>query len=340
MPDAVYFESNNVAQFDISASTVVGTTTANTFDSSVVDSSIQIPAAVDGDGTTYYAGMPIVVGGPSLTTLVYGHFETYNTGTASPALGLANTFFLRIRNSSGQVIFRVRPTTGSSTAAMQCEYWNGSTFTAVGGTFGINFIGRQTWDFSFLPGASGTFQLKLNGSTSPVISVSGFNAAVNNTAVVDIGNCVTATGYISQCVLANFDLRGSKLAVPRINGNGFYTDGTGTYTDINTVVQNQTTGIGLTVVGNRKTFTKPSVVTTGMVIHNVSMNILTAVSGGTVTNVRSIVRRASSDYSNANYSTPARGLEQRQLPVYTDPSTGVAWTLVNFNASELGVQAQ
>lgn len=332
MADTVYFKSNNVAMFNISSSTVVGTTTAGTFDSAVVDSSILIPAAAA--QLFYYAGMPIANGGPSLTTKLYGHFETNTssivyTGTAWP--------FIQVINVSGIVVFRVMMTNNGT---YQCSYWNGSSYINIGAAFSISSTGQIIFDFDFTPGTSGAFNLRLNNASIPVVSVSAFNAAVDNTAEIRVGNGSNATMYISQGVLANFDLRGAKLNVPRISGNGFYTDGTGTYTDINTVVQNQGTGIGLTAVSQRKTFTKPSLTLTGMVIHSVSVNFLGAVSGGVVNNARVITRRASTDSTGATYATPARGLEQRILPMYVDPSTSLSWTVANFNNTELGVQAQ
>lgn len=338
MPDTVYFCSNHQSQFDRSASTVVGVTTGGTFDSAVVDSSVVLPATAINNAPVFFAGMPLVNGGPSLTTKVYGHFQFYTTTVDSGTNNLFS-FFIRVRNASGQVVFRI-DSDSSVDSTFRCQYWDGGTFINVGSTFALSSIGLNTYDFEFTPGALGSFVLRLNGGIVPIVSVSGFAAAVDNFAVVDVANYTTDPANISQGCLANFDLRGAKVVSNRPAANGFYTDGTGTFSDVNTVATNDTTGIGLTAVAQKKTFTKAAFSTTGMVIKSAFVNILGAVSGGVVTNVRPITRRAGSDYTAANFPTPAAGLEQRQATLTVDPSTGIAWTVANYNAAEIGVEAR
>ncbi len=338
---AYYFASNNEAMFDKSSSLVVGTTLAGTFDAGVVDSSILLPAATTSTQFTAFVGAPLIVGGPSVTTRIFGHFELNAlTNSLINAISNPTAFFIRFRNSVGQVVFRIHVTGGSPTF-LQCQFWNGTTFTDVGATFTLPLLGLNEYDFDFTPGAFGSFNLRINKATVPIVSVSSFNAAVNNVAIVDVGNPTDANAYISQVILANRDLRGAKVASQRPTGNGFHTDGTGTFSDVNTVVKNDLTGIGMTATGQRKSFTHNPLSTTGMVIDSVFINALTGVTGGTVNNLRGIVRRASVTTPTANFSpAPEAGLEQRSLILSIDPSTSLPWTLANYNNSEIGLEAR
>ena len=341
---AYYFAGNMQAMWDRSSSLVVGTTLAGTFDSGVVAASVSLPALVSAsDAQSPYVGMPLVVGGPSVTTKVYGHFEFYNVGNTYSGFNSSNSFFLRVRNSSGQVVFKVASgdVSISGANAFQCFYWSGSAFVEVGPEFYINFTGLNTFDFEFLPGSSGTFELRINGGGVPLVSVSGMNAAVNNTAVVDIGNELTTASYVSQGCLADFDLRGAKIVAQRPTGNGFHVDGTGSFSDVDDIVTVDTTGIGLPAVGNQKSFLHDNLITSGMVIDAVFINSTTAVSGGVVNNLRGIVRRAGTTVATAVVSpSPELGIEQRSVVATVDPTTGLAWTVANFNASEIGVEAR
>jgi hypothetical protein len=338
MPE--YFMSNNVAQFDLSNSSVVGSTLAGTFDPNVVDSSILLPAAIS-NSQCFYAGAPILVGGPSLTTKVFGRFDFWASTNAAQSIN-AEHFFLRIRNNIGQVVFRLdqRSTGGGAQADVVAQFWNGSTFVDIGPQVSLPLLGLNTWNFEFLPGALGSFVLYVNGATVPLLSVSGFNAAVNNCAVVDIANPTSANAHISQVALSDVDLRGAKIYSRRPSANGFYTAGTGTFTDVNTILKNDLTGIGLPVAGNRKTFLLPTVTAPGRVIRNVHVNNLCAGAGATP-NARIVTRRVSTDSVSGNISpAPGVGLSARQTALPVDLSTGLAWTLANFNATEFGVEGR
>lgn len=337
---AYYFAGNMQAMWDRSSSLVVGTTLAGTFDPAVVGSSVLIPANGGTVSTTAWAAMPVVTGGPSLTSKVYGHFEWHGTSSATGS-GSAGYQFLRIKNASGQVVFQLLTTTGSDFASVQCQYWNGSAFVAVGPTFSLNLAATSTYDFEFLPGSSGTFVLRLNGGTLPLVSVSGMNAAVDNFAGAQIMNPTNASAYVSQGCLADFDLRGAKVVAQRPTGNGFHVDGTGSFSDVDDIVTVDTTGIGLPAVGNQKSFLHDNLITSGMVIDAVFINSTTAVSGGVVNNLRGIVRRAGTTVATASVSpSPELGIEQRSVVATVDPTTGLAWTVANFNASEIGVEAR
>ncbi len=337
---AEYFMSNNAAQFDLSSSSVVGTTLAGTFEAGVVDASILLPAAVSA-GPIFYAGAPILVNGPSRTDKVYGRFD-FNATTNSAQPVNTQHFFLRIRNNVGQVVFQLDQVDDGAGAFVdaQAQFWNGSALVNVGPVVSLPVIGLNTWTFEFLPGALGSFVLYLNGGTVPVLSVNNFNIATDNCAIVDIANPTSAIAYISQVILSDTDLRGSKLYAVRPNGNGFYTAGTGSFTDVNGVVKDDLTGIGLPVAGNRKTFTLPDITATGRVIRNVHVNNLCAGAGATP-NARIVTRRLATDATTGNISpAPSVGLTARQTPMPLDLSTGLAWTVANFNDTEFGVEGR
>lgn len=336
---AYYFASNHVSMFDRSSALVDGVTTANTFDPNVTDSSISLPVAPIAANVIFYVGAPILLGGvTSLTSRVYGHFNTYTTATARPGANGA-LFFLRIRNSVGTVVFQIVPVAGASD--WKCQYWNGSTFIDVGSPFQITSTGLNTWDFEFLPGSTGVFRLSLNNSSIPLVSVSNFSAAVNNFAIVDVGNPYQTLTYVSEVCLADFDTRGVKVASYRPTGNGFHTDGTGTFSDVNSVTRTDTTGIGLPASGNRKTFTKNNLIASGMVIDTAIINAATAVTGGVVTNARGLIRRAGTTVTTGNIApAPGFGLTPRSVELSVDPTTGSRWLLADFNNSEFGLEAR
>ena len=240
-------------------------------------------------------------------------------------------------NSSGTAVARLRCPTNNQ-YDIRLEYWNGSAWVTTAGLDAVG-SGVNEYVIHLECGVSGTFEWWYG--TVLQESIFGLNSAVDNVRRVRIG-CPSQSGSqsFSEFACADFDLRGMlvRSAVP--NANGTYTDGTGSFSDVDDIPLNSSTGKVFSAVGNKATFTKASIsFPPGYQIEAVAVNGNSRVSGGSVTQGRNILRIGSTDYNSVDIPLTAAFLPSRSI-WENSPATSVKFTPTEFNGMEFGVEAR
>jgi hypothetical protein len=230
--------------------------------------------------------------------------------------------------------------TGSA-SSFYMRYWNGASYTQAGSVFTLSSAAKSTFVFRLVHGVSGTFDLWVNGTLS--VTVSGLNAAVNNTAFMRLHSAfispvAAAFTYFSQAALADFDLRAYVFPEDVLSAFGTYNAGTGTIAgqsdiDLNTVYTLAANGDKMT--GTTAARTLPS----GGFIRAVQVTGLERVNSP-IANSKKMLRIGGTDYFSSNVvPAPTGGQEPRAAYWDTDPSTAAAWGITNYNSAEKGHQA-
>lgn len=316
---ARHFAGATLAAFFRSAANIVEDTTSGYFDSAYVSNCIKV---------TY--GNTLTTANFSATGTVWFAFEHRCNGVDNPGYAIVTLF------NGATNVFRLYH--GWLTGTVQPQYWNGSAWTDTGTAFAYsNNVLRRI-----------VVKVTLN---------SGFEAYVGNTLIASgsswTGGQTTVTKgqfacggggfggetFISQVMVADYDIRSSHYLCKLPNANGAYTDGGGTYTDINETVLDEGTAINLPAVGNKKSFTKAAITLSGgMAISGMVINARGMVSGGTVTDGKLGVKSGGSYTAGAGRSFNG-AFEPRYYIAEVDPATGVAFTASGFNSAEPAVEA-
>jgi hypothetical protein len=321
MPNRL-FAGNSLAAFDRSGITVVEATTAGKFDNTYCASSIFIPAG------QYIDTYPF---------LDAASVTTFYISLTSYGIAGSDRTWLEFFNSTGTLVYRVT----MGTTQVSCAYWNGSSMVSMGNvaTTVFNSSALRRVMVKIVCGASGSFEL-FNGGAS-VASSSGGHASANNIAKARVYSIQGLNGdtWSSEIMGADYDIRNARFMHRLANANGADTDGTGTYTDINETVLDDTTAIALTAVGHKKTFTKTAItVPAGMKIDSMWVNARGRISGAVVADGQLLVRSGGADYASASKAFGA-GYSARGHYVANDPATGVPFTETGFNNAEFGAKA-
>jgi hypothetical protein len=323
-----YFAFNTLAFGRRNTGTVVdGDTTAGRFDSSYVADCIKVPTESD----YVEAAQPFIDGSTSLTGTFWLRFDTYLASYNGNAVD--HVVFTMLNGTANA--YRLKVNSGN----MQVQYWNsgtsawvnwGSSFSQWSATALVTVVFKLVVNSSFELYVGGSLQA--NSSTVPTNGAS----AVTTTRFTT----VNANSFFSQIMGGDYDLRDSHLYSKLANGNGNYTAGTGTYTDINEAVLDDTTAISLPSIGNSKTFTKAAIaaIPSGYSIAGMVVNGRGRVGGGTITDGKFRVRSSSTDSDSAGKSYNG-GYEGRGHFFATDPATATTWTKTGFDNAEFGAVA-
>jgi hypothetical protein len=337
---AIYFASNRLGQFGASSSAITEVLTSGRYDSGVVQSAMQIPAASSVSGSlSDYISAPVGIDATSVTT-IYTTNDFYLSATDA---GRVHNLVSWV-NTVGQVVAYIDTSTGNS---CRFYYYNGSTFTAAGPTFAILGSGLYTLNTRLTCGAAGSVDIWLGawGAQTLVCSVpasAGLNAAVNNIAAMRFHNPCGAAGQISGVALADFDLRARRVASDTATGNGVFTDGTGTYTDVNAFPRDLTTSRVVSLSGNKFSMTKAARTLPGnMQIDYVLINSACRAQGGVVTNARPGLSIGGVWYPFNNVNpVPNGGYENRASYKETNPVTSARFSTSEYNSAQFGLEAR
>lgn len=321
--------------------TTVGSPTR--FDASYVGGAIGVGRAIGGSGggvvDTAYLQVPIGLDASSVTGTLWGHFECLlNTGNTTIGTANTNRWFSFV-NTSGVTIAELVSATGANNSQFYFRYWNGSAFVQAGATVTLSSTARIQVDFRLVHGSGGSFDLWINNAL--VISVSGLNAAVNNTAFVRLQDgFFNSTGftYYSQVALSDFDMRAYKFSSDILTGFGTYNEGTGTIGTMSDM--GLSTAYILPANGNRVTGTIAArTLSAGQAIQSVQIGMVARVASP-IANAQGLLRIASNDYASANIS-PAFSAGFGPGGAYwdLDPNSSAAWAIGSFNAAQFGAKA-
>jgi hypothetical protein len=308
------------------------------FNSAIVAGAMGVsPLSNQGASDVSFLQIPLSMDAASTTGTLWGHFECLVANAANGTVANISRFLSWV-NTSGVTIAEV-VATASNANTFYFRYWNGSAFVQSGATFTLTATARISFDFRLAHGASGTFDLWVNGAL--VITVSGMNAAVNNTTFVRLHSGLMSTTlytYYSQVALADFDLRSYVFSSDVLAAFATYNEGTG-------VVGGQsdmdlTTVYTLPANGNRVTGTIAArTLPGGSAIRSVQVTGLARVNSP-IANMQGLLRLSSTDYASANVTpAPNGGFEFRAAYWDNNPNTAAAWAVADFNAGQFGFKA-
>lgn len=320
---ARYFAGNSLAAFYRNAPGTIEITTAGRFNSAFVPNAIALPV---GNAGAFIRSWPF---------LANGQFVWYRFDFINAAGGIQSGDGARLMNGTTPV-FRFAQT---GNGIYQCQYWNTTTnaWVNTGSTISLplsvlyTIVVKIEFGVGFVAYSSGTEVASGSGWTSGSMQATLFEAypfATNG----------TGTNY-SQIMVADYDLRDSHAMAASLNGNSAVnTAGTGSYTDVNEVLLDESTAVILAAAG-KKGFTKSAItLPSGLGIGAFVISARGRVSGGAVSDGKLGVRSG-----GANYSSSGRGYnggyEPRGHILEADPATSGAWGETSFNNAEPYVEA-
>lgn len=313
-----------------SSPATVEDTTAGRFDGTFLDRAIKLTARGD------YIDTAPFVDAASATTIC-AKFDLYYDGDGT----ILSSPLFSLFNSSGVEVVRIDALTTGTPGTMRVKYWDGAALQTLGSASAPtapDALHRiQIKIVCGVGGSIGIWQGTTKIFTDPG---TGLNAAVTNIArarVLHWGN--GSSMWVSMGQGADYDVRDARFAAGTVNGNGNYTAGTGSSTDVDDTVLDDSDAIVLPASGNKKTFTKPSITLPGGYgIANAWVNARARVSGGVVTNGKVTFRSGSTDASTATVG-PNGGYEPRAGYTATDPATSAVFTQSGYNSLEIGLEA-
>jgi hypothetical protein len=182
------------------------------------------------------------------------------------------------------------------------------------------------------------FELYLNGLL--ITEGSGFSSDFSSANALRLFSVVGATRY-SQVIVATEDTRDCRLIARQPLAAGHWNDGTGSVSDVNSLVPNDATAINLPAVGDRRTFTKSTInLPAGTIPIDVSVSGRMRANGGVVGDGAALLRISATDYETAPGGVP-QTYQPLSLPSWTvNPMTGVPFTAAELNALEFGLRAK
>jgi hypothetical protein len=315
---------------DIVYQTTVGSPVR--YDAAVVSGCVQLPNTSN-DGTAY-CQVPIVGPRTSITnTPLFSNHRYLNGGVTG---NTAVTRLMEWVRPSGQVVARLM-NANTFSSSYKFQIFNGSTFIDAGPAFSIGSGSLSRINTKLIPGVGGELTAWLNGAQM-TSTIGGLNANFDEIGFVRFYNPSSAVGYISEYGLANEDLRSYSFGSDAITGAGFYNDGTGAATD--TGDDSLNTFKGLPANGNKYTGTTAARTLPGnTAIESVMLSSVMR-TASPIGNAKALLRIGGADSTSASISpVPSAGFEHRMPYFDTNPATGLAWTIADYNAAEKGNEA-
>lgn len=308
------------AFFRTSEVNVQSVTTAGRFNSAFVDSAVQVV------GQDFIETPPTWYNGVTSVTTFGCRVDLY-----APT-NIAQRPFFELINASGRTVVQI--TGGPTFGTFKAQAWNGSAYIDFGNVFSTSADSLFTLAVAVNPGTTGALIVYLGGTP---VAVGARPVAVDNVAKVRIRTTQNDTIWVSQLMCADYDVRDARALSQLANGTSLVnTGGTGLFTDVNEVPRNDSTSILMASVGLKRTLLKPAItVPTGLVIKSICSNMMSRVSGGTVTNQYGLLRTAGADVRSPNLLAPNNGYEPRGWSY----ETGANISSATYNAAEFGFES-
>lgn len=315
---ARYFAGNGLAAFTRSSLQITErTATALYCDTTLVNRSINFSTAGRAE---FIESCPFTA---TATGTVWFHWEQYQAG----ATGVADPAFYVFNGTTN--VFKLQQTVNS----YQASYWNGSAWVATGTGFTIpSALARVDIRIDLNSG----FEAFVNGLSL----MTGTGWTGGQTAITKFQITAANSPDVSQVMVADYDLRDSRLACPTLNGNSATNTGaaSGVYTDVNELGVDDGTAINITASGNKAGQTKASItLPMGYVIAAVGVSARGR-AAGSITDGKLGIRSGGTNYSSTGRSYPT-AYSPRQHIVTNDPATGSLFTAAGFNSAEIYLEA-
>lgn len=244
---------------------------------------------------------------------------------------------LTLYNSSGTAVFRAR---ASSAGNLIFEYWNGSSWTAIGSNWTFSGTTSYTCDLKVVCGGSGSFEFYAGGTL--ITSGSASMTSVDNIQKFMFGT-VAATNQgtrLSEIMCATTSTVGCRLESETATSNGTDTDGTGSYTDIDEGTLNDSDFKNLPSSGNKANFKSPARTQGGSGTAK-AVTVTARMSTDSSQSIKFYLLIGGTRYYSSSIALTA-SLTAYLYSWETNPSTGSAWVLSDAQAASLewGVEVQ
>lgn len=322
MPDERYFSMCEMGDGIVTSTVnITASTTAGTFDATRQRGSIRVTANVD------FLETPPFVDAAAPTTI-------YTVAQIYPVAMTLNGIQFDAVNSTGTVIFRLRYT-GSPN--LQAEFWNGSSFTALGAPFAVVTGSLSKIAIKLVCGAAGSCVIHVGGVE--VVSAAITSASCNNVAKCRFRSTSnTSNTHWSEMAGANFDLRDLIIRNGVPTGNSATnTAWTGDYLAIDEAGQDDTDLISSATADQRESYTKAAyTIPTGLVVDSLWVSGRGRVNGAGPTDAKYMLRSSAANY-DSTLLVLGVAFESRQRYWTVDPATSVKFTQAGYNAVEFGV---
>ena len=260
-----------------------------------------------------------------------------NTGGVANNRGIV-TFF----NSANVGVLRLL---SLSTPAFRLEYWNGSAWTAIGADFTTTLgVNGRTWDIKCLvDNTVGDFAIWIDGTlTRQLTGDTDFFSGSAVDYVTINGWGATNARFVSECIIADGDTRGMRLATLVPNGAGATTDFTGTFADVDEVTINDADFLSSATANQVETMTLTNLSAVAGALTPVAV-VATARARNAATgpqNLQLAVRTNSLDFFSSSLPSLGTSFLDGYFNVWnTNPDTTTAWTVSEINALEAGVKS-
>lgn len=266
----------------------------------------------------------------------------------SDTFGLASSRTLfEYANSSGTPVFRFQLT---STAVIQAQYWNGSSWVNIGSTYTLA-IALYKFDFKLVCGASGSFEFSItnNMAIDPPVVLSG-SASMGSVTNIDRISSYSTTSSTpsssavrhSEWIWGDESTVGHRYAFAAPTGNGTDTAGSGAFGDVDEAVTNDVDLSTLAANGDAETYTHGTMTLPAGTVKAVVVESRVRNVAGGAQNVKARLRIGGTAYDQAsNYSGISGSFTGYRARWATNPAGG-SWTQTTAGqtSNEFGLLAQ
>lgn len=329
----IYFCSNRLGSLMARSAATTETTTVGSpirFDTAVVGSCIQL-VDTRGEQVSARFHMDAVLG---YVQEFYLHFEWAQSGVTTL---ISSDPLIVVRTIESLPVIRIIPVAG----VLRVQYWDGTAWQTSGVGFSIPGT-LCALDIYVKGGVTGQVSVAVNGVPEMITT---FNAAAAvNLAEVRWSHIINASAscYLSQVAVTNFDMRSTKISSNVANANGVMNDGSGSFSDVSTIPHDPLTARTLPANGNMFTMRKAAITLPGNYqIDAVVVNGSLRAFGDVVTKARGVLRIGSTNYYSADVKPGISvGYEARAGYWKISPATSLRFSITEFNDLQFGWEAR
>lgn len=250
----------------------------------------------------------------------------------------SNFFCLLFRNNAGTEVVRfTRTGTGTN---LQVSMYNGSSMQNVGSAFSFTDGVLRQIDIHIQCGSGGLMEVYVDQSL--VYSETVPYAQVDNVATVDLYDWSSANKAVwSQVFVADEPTLGWKMYGNRPNNNGTYTAFSGSYTDIDEQLYNDSDFISGGSDGDKETVKAASRGTITLEVKAIGVSARARRDSSGPQNMDLMLRNGSDDHFEA-VTGLSTGMLSFQKFWHTNPTTGNKWSASDAASADLefGVRAR
>lgn len=209
-------------------------------------------------------------------------------------------------------------------------------WTQLGSDVSFTNVANNTVDLAVVMPSSGAYTATMYVGGTATAATGSFTSGVSSGQPSAYKCALGGTGAapnFSQ-LLATMDQStiGAKVKTCRATGAGSNSEWTGTYTDVNSAGDNDTTANATTTADVVQTYPVTNVTApTGLQISAVFHWLRARNNGASPSNIASVVRSGGTNYVSATLSGISTSFSALGMRYDTDPSTSAPWTQSGFN---------